>query len=431
MKDRTSFDYSCLLRQLSTVEPSPETIERVIERTRGALIENVLPETVTSQVPSRLDNVPTMRMTAAISAAVVVVFGLACFVFFTTSGASNAFAHVQVALEEIASVAYSVEMVKVPKDLSASSGSALIDLESPRSRFESSDGSEILVVDIRRGILMQLNTVEKRALIQRSQPLSQTPSFRDFLDRLRTCDADTVEQLKNASLDGRMVERYRLLPESPIAGGVGMLVFVDPKMHLPVRMEISTDVFGDPFHAVYKDFSFEPCDPELFSTIPPDGYVVDQVNVPVSQDPDSKTRAVEAVVELPTKVSIEVFAVAAAKGPTTTQVIAPNDGGILSLQTPPIVSSSDIVALAITERKTVMAGGGSSSRTQSALQIELTPGGAEKMEEATQSSHGKRIAVVVDGKVVATPTVFSTIRDKFEISGDAKVLSEIAELLKP
>jgi hypothetical protein len=78
----------------------------------------------------------------------------------------------------------------------------------------------------------------------------------EFLRWLRDCEPDQVERLKDGELNGRTVERYRVLPESPFSEGADVLVTVDPLTHLPVRIEQRTDKFGGLLHVVCKDFSF-------------------------------------------------------------------------------------------------------------------------------------------------------------------------------
>ena len=90
------------------------------------------------------------------------------------------------------------------------------------------------------------------------------------------------ESVEDGHFDGRTVERYRVPPEAAISGGVEMLVSVDPKTHLPVRIEYSTDKVGGLFQAECRDFSFEQRDPSLFAVVPPQGYRVESYDVPSS-----------------------------------------------------------------------------------------------------------------------------------------------------
>jgi hypothetical protein len=52
------------------------------------------------------------------------------------------------------------------------------------------------------------------------------------------------------------------------------------------------------------------------------------------------------------------------------------------------------------------------------VQIEFTPTGAKKIAELTSANIGKRLAVIVDGRVISAPTIRAEVTDKAVISGN-------------
>jgi preprotein translocase subunit SecD len=137
-------------------------------------------------------------------------------------------------------------------------------------------------------------------------------------------------------------------------------------------------------------------------------------------------------VELPPGATLEVYTIAAAEASDTTEAIDPGTGGPLYLQTPPILTTTDIANVA---RSVAEYGTASGARaTQPALTVELTPAGSAKMATATATPTGKPIAVLINGQVVATPTMMSPIRESFQISGgsnDERFTSAVEALAKP
>jgi preprotein translocase subunit SecD len=124
-------------------------------------------------------------------------------------------------------------------------------------------------------------------------------------------------------------------------------------------------------------------------------------------------------VRLPPRATLEVFTIAAAQSPNTTPAVDPGTGDPLFLQTPPIVTTSDIATVARSAIEIETVSGARSGRTQPVLNVELTPAGSAKMAAATATPTGKPIAVVINGQVVSTPKLHSPIQGSFQISGDS------------
>lgn len=275
MKDRSAFDTVHLLRQLADIEPPPDRVQRAVERVREAF---------TNRLTAGRDATPKVRwysskrymtVAATIASIVLLVAGSVCVLLFTMFGAQGAFAHVQTALAQRTCMAYSVEVVQAPNHVTAKSGTCVVRLATNGGRFESTDGTEVQVTN-GTGTSLFLFPLQKRAVVWHNTSAAGQPSFASFLASLRDCDPDTVEQLTDYELDGQAVECYQVCPESYFASGAGMLVYVDPRTYLPVRIEIATDKFGGGLlQIVCKNFSFGECDPALFSVVPPVGYQVE------------------------------------------------------------------------------------------------------------------------------------------------------------
>ncbi|MHB1035890.1 MAG: LolA family protein [Pirellulales bacterium] len=400
MNDRTTSDEARLLRQLSQIEPLPEVVRRAVERTRAALTRSQsrakdMPPETRGRGKARL-----LQVAAAIAAVLLVAVGGAYFLFVATLGPTSAFAQVQAAIEQVPCVAFSAEVIQSPKGVSAKSGTQAIDLAGNRSRFEAADG-EVFVVDHARGMWMHLDPVHKQAFVLRNQPLQHMPSFGDFLKSLRDCDAGSVERLQDGNIDGQTVERYRIPPEAPIAAGAEMLVSVDPRTHLPVRIDLTvTTAGGGPLHIVCKAFSFDQRDPSLFAMVPPAGYQVDSSSVPESQVvPETKVDLGRP------KVSIEIRLTEKAPAEGLIEAAMPGSPAEkLYLHPEPIITQEHIQSCRVSE----------SGR---AIELTFTDAGSARMTEATSGNVPKVLAVLVEGKVVCAPRAHSTISRKAELVG--------------
>jgi hypothetical protein len=89
-------------------------------------------------------------------------------------------------------------------------------------------------------------------------------------------------------------------------------------------------------------------------------------------------------------------------------VSVPSRSETIYLHPEPILSNPDVAsAMAI-------AGTGSTF----SVRVTFNSAGAEKMQRATANHVGKPIAILIDGKVVAAPTIRSAIRNEAQITGD-------------
>lgn len=120
-------------------------------------------------------------------------------------------------------------------------------------------------------------------------------------------------------------------------------------------------------------------------------------------------------------VQFEIYVEAAsgtASGPTFTDT---NTGEALQVTTPPIVTAADISSLELMP--------GQQHQQDSELLVNLHPAGGNKLLKATAAAKGKRCVVVVDGKVLATPRIYSPVGIQFLLSGGTKDGNEVFRAL--
>ena len=126
-----------------------------------------------------------------------------------------------------------------------------------------------------------------------------------------------------------------------------------------------------------------------------------------------------AAMKLPPGTTMEVYFVVAASGPNTIPATDPDTGGPLLLQTPPIVTTSEIatVARAATEHDSP-----SGKQSAPSLTVNLTPAGTAKLATATASPAGQKMAVVINRNVVFVAALQSPLQGgSFNISGGKAV----------
>lgn len=125
----------------------------------------------------------------------------------------------------------------------------------------------------------------------------------------------------------------------------------------------------------------------------------------------------------------EIHTTTTANDPTAIEATDPTSGGPLFLKTPPIVTTSDIATVTQTETEGQTIEGKPSGYQRLGIFVKLTQSGSAKMVSATSNANGNQVAVVVNGKVIFTPKMFSQIKDSFEISGDNALITSAFEAL--
>jgi hypothetical protein len=447
MKDQSIPDCVRLLKQVSDIEPPPEALQRALEKTRKAIGDRRSPTAHVVPVSLGRSGYRLLRFVVAAAAILVVAFGGAFVVFITPSGATSAFAEMQAAIERVSYVSCTIRVLGAPNDQVAKSGTQLIDLDRNRYRFESAGGEEIGVSDVNRGIFLLLYPMQKRAFVKEDASAPQLASFTSFLNALRDCDPAWVEKVNDAMFEGRRVERYRVLPEAPISGGAYTLVSVDPDTHLPVRIECTADISGEPLRVESNNFSYDQLDPNLFATVPPKGYQVDgdidsaglevAVNTqhPGPSETDTHSWGLEgnqdetqfSFGQLATNKSGEAVPTLEFRLADTTRsdiFVQPAklDIGIdVYMQKTPILTADDFWAVTFIRRPDRV----------TELQLDVEKDAAVRLAAATQKHLEKFLVVTLDGKIILAPMIRGKISTKTALSGtfSDETLSQLFKVL--
>ena len=98
-----------------------------------------------------------------------------------------------------------------------------------------------------------------------------------------------------------------------------------------------------------------------------------------------------------------------------------NTGEALWVTTPPITTAAEVATVQLMHGGPNEHGGG--------LLVNLRPIGANKLFRATAAAKGKRLVVVVDGVVLATPRIHAPTGGEFQLSG-GRINTEGLEVYK-
>ena len=105
--------------------------------------------------------------------------------------------------------------------------------------------------------------------------------------------------------------------------------------------------------------------------------------------------------------TLDLYVVSSTKTPSSKQVTDPDTNAVIFLATPAIITAADVATIQRSD----------DSPNSMSLSVNLTPAGATKLASATANPTGMQLAIVVNGVVIATPTVRSPISTGFCISG--------------
>jgi SecDF, P1 head subdomain len=86
-----------------------------------------------------------------------------------------------------------------------------------------------------------------------------------------------------------------------------------------------------------------------------------------------------------------------------------NTGEAFQVMTPAIVTAADVATVKFIT--------GQENETQNELEVNLNSVGGNKLWKATSAAKGKKLAVVVNGQVLATPQILSPVGTQFRLSG--------------
>jgi len=108
-------------------------------------------------------------------------------------------------------------------------------------------------------------------------------------------------------------------------------------------------------------------------------------------------------------VTFEVFQVVATGTPNGSSFTDPDTGTALPVTNPPIITAADVSTIQLTTP--------GQNDDYPSLSITLRPMGANKLLKATTAAKGSRLVVVVDGRVLAAPRVFTPVGAQFLLTG--------------
>jgi hypothetical protein len=223
-----------------------------------------------------------MRVLVPSAAAAAVLLGVAGLVFLHTSS--------PIALAGVIKAAEKHKLLRVTRtqltettDRVAPRGELTSteywDLKAPRTRAESRVGDQALldVQDYVKGRQLMTNSKTKTATV-----FLRKAQKRSFLDNLRKLQERKETTSAKDTLDGREIVKYSLKE-----GNNTTALWVNPKTRLPVRLEyemINPTPTITLNRYTWTDFAWDPELPgvssldELFSTVPPQGYQVTEVD---------------------------------------------------------------------------------------------------------------------------------------------------------
>ena len=103
--------------------------------------------------------------------------------------------------------------------------------------------------------------------------------------------------------------------------------------------------------------------------------------------------------------TLEVWTISATPKPNSRAAVDPTSGAPVYLQSPAVISSSDVQTVAFADGPNGTPG----------LRVTLNAAGAKKLKAVTTPATGQQLAIVVNGQVVVIPTVRSQISTSFEV----------------
>jgi outer membrane lipoprotein-sorting protein len=400
-----------LLEQLSVIEPPPGAIDRALERTRKALGDvSTDRDLVESRGPRRSVLRPS-RWAAAAAILMMLTLTLIAALIFPNFGSESAFAKVQLALKDVPSIAYRMEVLEAAPGIDTKTTKTIVDFSRQRIRRETVDGDDVLIQDMKTGTMTQLFRRQKVAILTTGMKQEDLPSdIGGFVEKLRNADPRTVQHLADGELDGRQVNRYRISPDSPLAHGVESLFLVDPRTQLPVRVE-SVVKYKDGrlrVRLACTDFSFGECDASLFELKPPDDYRVQRVRANRPESPAPEPVAVAPLAGRNAPVAFELRLAESTAGDGLTEALVGKTDQKVYLHSKPVITRLDIQEVRLLKDES----------SGYLIELTFTAEGAERLSEATTKNRNKLLAVLIGGRVVFAPRILATISNSARIMGN-------------
>jgi len=254
--------------QAVLAEPLPnDAVERVKARAR-----RLSSPTVSSSKPGigrRVWLVPAARY-GGIAAAVMAIVAVAIFSLFTQRPSGRAFADV---IQNVIQ-ARSVQLTMTQRLGHQPENVGKMYFDENRLRIELFSGAMVHVGDLSQKRALYLDTHGK---IAQSIAIDNqiAKEFANPIDQLRRAKTEDAENIGEEYLKGRLTQVYRIRQVDFLGmrGKAEMLVWVDPREGLPVKIVIHDLDPKAEMEIRFEDFLWnEPLDPNLFSLDVPDGY---------------------------------------------------------------------------------------------------------------------------------------------------------------
>lgn len=109
------------------------------------------------------------------------------------------------------------------------------------------------------------------------------------------------------------------------------------------------------------------------------------------------------------KSTFEIFIESSTDGPGTKTVTDPISHETNHWKTPAVITTADVATVSLTQD------GGDKSTPS--LTVNLTPAGAAKLSAISEASRGMKLAIEVNGTILATPKINSTLSKHVMIAG--------------
>jgi hypothetical protein len=196
------------------------------------------------------------------------------------SGPGAAFAQVQQAVSNTKSMRARTLDYHGDRDPYITSGVSLVGVG---SRSEGPNGWES-ITNLKAGRMMSIDHRARKVRIQQLYfEQRKETSDAGYLEKLRNLPASGAKALGSGEFEGKKVLKFAFECDGEF------VVLVDPKTHLPLRMELTIEKAlpgGKTFREVTTDFIFDaPADESLFEIKVPPGYAVTRCEEPPDRKP--------------------------------------------------------------------------------------------------------------------------------------------------
>jgi len=117
--------------------------------------------------------------------------------------------------------------------------------------------------------------------------------------------------------------------------------------------------------------------------------------------------------------TLEIYAISAVQTANSKQAVDPTTNASIFLTTPAIITTKDVETVQSEQEPDGF----------TTLLVVMTPTGAKQLAAATANPSGMRVAIVANGKVVATPEVMSPMSTAIKVSGGREINDALLESL--